>query len=561
MRKLLLCFFSILCLTCCKVQCQNTQATIRYQRDSLDKVQPLDMPKVRTSGKAYVIKVKNQEQFDALGKQITEAIKAGQKNIVVKIGKGTFQFHENHIVLNQIKDEDISIAISGCHTVITSDNAFLESSYCTSPWGELTTANRLIEVVDDTANLCKIPFSNTMTTAEAAAFCQVQIPQWFKAPIYPIERIDHSGIYFIAPELKFLSQFGRKGYNVNYDYLYAGKTPRFRLYDKSKERTCLASCFLRACNTTLKCITLQGISFKSNKEGSSLIAMSAVEASKVLIRKCTFDYIKSKVASFSGTGNVMFDKNTVTHTNGDELTFNGGCKNVRVTNSHFENCGTGLGNTVCVRCNGAEYYIANNTFCNFGYSAIGVGLWYGHEKKHDVRGIIEHNEICFTENYFVHREKYTLMDAGAIYVWTQNDDAIIRYNYIHNYGGMRFNSGIYCDDGASNCKIYGNVVLNTPDGCSITSRMVKDLKPTFKNNANNFMAYNVVDGAVVFSGYDEEDRHCVKGANYVLPSGSNSKYTTKLGGLELNEEDIEIQSIQEVQKFKEFKNFKVKIKN
>lgn len=522
MRKLLLCFFSILCLTCCKVQCQNTPAAIRYQWDSLDKVQPLDMPKVRTSGKAYVIKVKNQEQFDALGKQITEAIKAGSKNIVVRIGRGVFKYHENHIVLNQIKDKEVSIAISGCYTVITSDNVFSESSYCVSPWSELTTANGLIEVVDDTANLCKIPFSNAMTTAEAAVFSQVQIPQWFKAPIYPVERIDHSGIYFIAPELKFLSQFGRKGYNVNYDYLYAGKTPRFRLYDKRKERTCLASCFLRVSNSTLKSITLQGISFKGNNEGSSLIAISAVEASKVLIRKCTFDYVRSKVASFSGTGNVIFDKNTVTHTNGDELTFTGGCKNVRVTNCHFENCGTGLGNTVSVRCNGAEYYIADNTFCNFGYSAIGVGLWYGHEKKYNIRGIIEHNELFFTEDYFAHREKYTLMDSGAIYTWTQNDEVIIRYNYIHDYSGAGDNRGVFCDDGAYNIQIYGNVITGIENSYCIDSRRVASVekngsrgKNVTRTNINNRIFDNIVDGSIRFEPREDADNGCLLGPNYM----------------------------------------------
>ena len=231
---------------------------------------------------------------------------------------------------------------------------------------------------------------------------------------------------------------------------------------------------------------------------------------------------------------------------------------MRVTNNEFKDCGIGLGNTMCVRCNEAEYYIANNTFCNFGYSAIGVGLWYGHEKKHDIRGIIEHNEIYFAGDYFAHREKYTLMDAGAIYVWTQNDDAIIRYNYIHEYGGMRLNSGIYCDDGASNCMIYGNVVLNTPDGCSITSRKVKDQKATHQNNSNNFMAENVVDGAVVFAGYGAEERHCVKGANYVLKPQVNSSYSTKLEGLEVNEADVKLQGVQEIKQFKVFKWFKQK---
>ena len=539
MRHLFLFSFLLLCLTCGKVQCQNTEASLRYQIDSLDNVQPLHYPNTKSVGRPYVIKVRNQEQFNEVGKLILDATKAGRMNIVVKIGKGNYLFHENHINLANLKQEEVSITIKGCNTVISSDQDYSNDNYCTSPWGELTTADGLIEVVDEERKLCKIPFLNSMKDTDKSSYKQVQITQWFKAPKYEVERVDDSGVYFFANDLEYIKQFGRSGYNVNYDYLCAGKIPRFRLSDSRKVRPCIAACFLRINNSTLRSITLQGISFNGNKEGSSLFAMSSVKASAVVIQKCSFDYIRNTVASFSSTGNVVFNKNIITHTSGNELSFSGECKNVRVTNCRFENCGAVLGNTMCVRCNGGEYYIGNNVFCNFGYSAIGVGLWHGHEKKHDIRGIIEHNEIYFTDDYFAHREKYTLMDAGAIYVWTQNDDAIIRYNYIHDYGGMRFNSGLYCDDGASNCKIYGNIVLNVPDGCCITSRKVKDMKSAIKNNANNFMAGNVVDGAVVFAGYGAEERHCVKGANYVVKGKKIDG--NKFENLEENQPDIEIE--------------------
>lgn len=556
MRKLLLCSFAVLFLTCCEMQSQNVGMFIVHQTDSLDKVQPLDTPKVRASGISYVIKIRNQEQFEQMNAMIADAIHAGRKNIVVKIGRGTYQFHENHISLGKLDKREVSITVKGRNTVITSDENYSDDSYDLSPWGELRTADGLIVVVNEKQKLCKIPFRNNMTAEEVTACKQVQITQWYRAPVYQIEKMDNSGIYFYASELEYLERFGRKGYNVNYDYLYAGKTPRFRLYDTRKERPCKASCFLKFSNITVNSFTLQGINFRGSKVGAPLITMSSVDAAKVEIRNCTFDGIRDRVASFSGTGNVVFDRNKVTHTYGNELSFNGGCKNVRVTSCEFKDCGTGLDNTMCVRCNGAEYYIAKNSFCNFGYCAIGVGLWHGHDKKHDIRGIIEHNEIYFTPAYFVHRDQYTLMDAGAIYIWTQNDDAIIRYNYIHDYGGMRYNSGIYCDDGASNCKIYGNVILNTPDGCSISSRRVKDQKSSFKNNANNFMAGNVVDGEVVFAGYGTEERHCVKGPNYVVKGSHDTLPENKIENLETNVEDVVVQSVQEVKKLKELMWFK-----
>lgn len=559
MRRLL-CYLALLCLTCCRVQSQNTKAFVQYLTDSLDKVQPTETIKVKTICCAYVIKVSDQQQFDAVGAQISEAIKAGKKNVVVKIGRGIYHFHENHISFSNFNDEDVSISIYGRDAIITSDEDFTENGYCISPWSELTAADGLIEVVEEKSKLCKIPFHNTMTLSDAASCTQIQITQWFRAPKYEVMQVDESGIYFTAPELEYKEQFGHKGYNVNYDYLYAGRIPRFRVYDRRKERPCLASCFLRVSNSTLRSITLQGLLFKGNKKGADLIAINDVVCSNVEVSNCTFDWIRSSVAVFIGTANILFDNNKITHTQGNELYFTGDCKNVRVTNNVFKDCGIGLGNTMCIRSNGGDYYIAHNLFCNFGYGAIGVGLWYGHNKFYNINGIIEHNEIYFTDDYFSNREKYTLMDAGAIYVCTQNDNAIIRYNYIHDYGGMRSNSGIYCDDGASNCKIYGNVVLNVPDGCCITSRAVKDLKPTFKNNANNFMAGNVVDGVVVFAGYGAEERNCVKGANYVVKGGDIAG--NRFENLKENQPDVEIErpSIKTIRS-KYIKNWRIKETN
>ena len=523
---------------CCKSQGQNLSDYFERQVDSLDRVQPISIQNMKSLEKTHVINVKDQQQFESLNEWIKSAIDNGYKNILIQISPGTFRFHENHISLGKIDKSDVSITIKGWNAIITSDEDYGEDRYCITPWKELKQADSQIKVVDVKTKLCMIPYKNTLDINNAGIYGKVQITQWFKAPTYQIEYINEDGVFFIASDLEYTGRFSRKGYNVNYDYLIAGTLPRFRLYDKRRERKCSASCFLNVSNSSLRTINLQGINFKGNKEGASLIIMSSLKALQVVIQHCLFDHIRGKVAGFSYTDNVVFDNNEITNTAGNELSFVNGSKNVRVTNNKFANCGIGLSNTMCVRCNESEYYIADNTFCNFGYGAIGVGLWHGHEKKNVTSGIIEHNEIYFSSDYFTHREEYTLMDAGAIYVWTQNDNAIIRYNYVHDYGGMGYYSGIYCDDGASNCKIYGNVILNTPDGYSISSRRVKDIKESFKNNENNFMAYNVIDGQVIFSGYGTEERHCQKGKNYVLlHDGQKLKEEMRYEALELNEKD------------------------
>lgn len=544
MRKLILFSFAILCFACSKVQCQNTDGLFQNIIDSLDRVSPVNMPNVKPLGMAYVIKVRNQDQFDKVETRIIEAIKAGRKNLVVKISGGTFKFRENHISLDNLVLEDVSITIKGRNSVITSDDGSSNNIYHITHKGDLIMADSLIEVVNDKEKLCKIPFLNAMAASDVTFCKEVQITQWYKAPVYQVNRIDQSGIYFIAPELEYKNQFGRSGYNVNYDYMYADKTPRFRLYDKRKERPCTASCFLRISNSALKCVTIQNISFKGNKEGSSLITMSSVKASKVLVRKCNFDYIRSRVASFSGTDNVLFDNNVITNTAGNELFFNGGSNNVRVTNNQFKDCGLAIANTFCVTCKECSYYVANNTFCDFGYAAIGVGVWHGSTKESPSRGIIEHNEFYFTTSYFANALKYTLMDSGAIYMWTQNDEVVIRYNFIHDYVGAGSNRGIFCDDGACNLKIYSNVILNIPNSYCIDSRKSNDQHKGLTNNANNFMAHNVMDGRMRFQGYGEEERHCVKGANYFV-KGDNV-IENQYDGLEVSQKDVVITRLQEI---------------
>ena len=133
------------------------------------------------------------------------------------------------------------------------------------------------------------------------------------------------------------------------------------------------------------------------------------------------------------------------------------------------------------------------------------------------------------------------MDGGAIYAWTQNDNAIIRYNYIHDYVGAGYNRGIYLDDGVSNIKLYGNIITNTPSYYSIDSRYVKDHAYGYSNNSNNLIAYNVVDNYICFMGYKGEERQCRKGPNFILLK-DNPSITSKYEALASKNDDVEIVS-------------------
>ena len=522
-----------------RVQDDFIQQTI----NSLEMVQPRSYRSVRPRGLVYTIPVRNQLQFETMNDEISKAILAGKKNIQVKIGPGIYQFHQEHIC-RRTESADVSISFIGHDTIITSDKNFVTTGGKGSGWLELCYADSLIQVIDEKEKLCFIPYANNMNEGMKKNLEQVQITQWFRAKTYQIVLVDETGIYFIAPDLMWENGYGHKGYNVNFDYLYLGKKPRFRFFTTSQNPDCVASRFITLENCSYRSLTINGIDFRSTNKGSVLLSMTNVSAEQISIRNCSFNNIRgSGVGYFSRTGNVVFDNNKVSETGGDELFFSNDCSNIRITNNMFSNCGQNLGNTFCVRCYEAEYYIANNTFCNFGYGAIGVGMWHGFTKNYPSRGIIENNELYFSIEYFKDAWKYMLMDSGAIYTWSQNDEVIIRYNYIHDYTGAGDNRGVFCDDGANNVKIYRNVIVNTPNSYSIDSRVVDDQHPETRNNENNFIAYNVVDNGIRFQGQKNENRHVVKGPNYLIHVDDGmAVIQNKYDDLDIMETDIKVKS-------------------
>jgi hypothetical protein len=408
-----------------------------------------------------------------------------------------------------------------------------------SVWSDIKQAEEIIQVVDKDNKRCMIPFQNQWGTDERKAMSKVQVTQSYRSQIYDVDYIDSQGVFFVAPELVWLSRFQNQGYNVNLDYVFRGAIPRFRLYDERKKHPALASCFLRINNSKGVTLNISGIHFYGNKAGAPLFSMKDVESDQVYVHNCTFEWIHGAVGVFANVKNVTFDYNIVKNIDEHGVRFMNNCENVHVTNNKFDNCGLALGQSFCVTCWESTYYVAKNEFCDFGYAAIGVGVWLNDNKQFASKGIVEYNEMYYTSAYLSENWKHTLMDSGAIYTWTQNDEVIIRYNYIHDYVGMADNRGVFCDDGACNLKIYGNIILNTPNGYSIDSRKVKDQHEGFTNNANNVMAYNIVDNSICFMGYGDEERHCLKGGNYILQyDNQNIKKQMMYVDLEKSEEDV-----------------------
>lgn len=67
-------------------------------------------------------------------------------------------------------------------------------------------------------------------------------------------------------------------------------------------------------------------------------------------------------------------------------------------------------------------------------------------------------------------KKHTLMDGGAIYLYTIHDNVTIRSNLIFSYYGRHGYRSIFCDDATMNAKIYNNVIVNDMNSYAIDLR-------------------------------------------------------------------------------------------
>ena len=499
--------------------------------DSLEQMRIKALEIDDNTAPAYLISVNNQDDFSNLRVKIAQAINRGEKNIVVSLKKGNYTFVNNHLLFS-FQGEDVSITIQGNKSTLWATSIHTPRKACEINSG-VKYANGPIQIVDTIAKKCFIP-CNLGNTPDALS--DILITQWYTSKTYHVLETTELGVYFIADDLAPIKIRGRRGYNVNSDYLYNGGNPRYKFTTRPSSEE--PSRFLLVKQSALKEFIIKDIVFKGNTGEYPLIEFKNVVATRILINNCEFNNIHSPVLVADNTNNIICSVNKIKQIYSNGFKFNNGCKNIFVINNAFNECGRGINNSFCILCRADNYLIKNNLFVNFGYGAIGVGVWHSHEKLYPTRGIIENNVLFYTSKYLKKKWKYTLMDSGAIYSWTQNDNVIIRYNYIHDYDGMGDNRGIFCDDGANNISIYRNVILNTPNSYSIDSRFVKDQKVNFSNNSNNFMADNVIDGDVRFQGYEGENRNVIKGANLIIYNQKQSSRNNKYEQVESIGEDV-----------------------
>ena len=453
--------------------------------------------------------VKNQQDLDILTERLISFIKDGTTKIKVKFSSGKYHYPQSIISLS-IQNDDLSLFFIGQDVTLvpkySKAKTFNPSSVqfygerFESLWSEVVQSPELITIVNKSEKLCRIKIADGIT---AKSGDYIQISQWYKTLRYKVVSADTDYIYFIADDLFIVND--KSEWSVNYDYIYAKKYPRYRVFSIYSDKDVQQSSVTTFCDISqakIKELTIKGISFMGSAgsiDSKGVINFSNALAKKINIENCRFIGCRSSCVRLENTSNIKI-KDCLFYSNYTTCVYvDTNCNRVSITNNLFEDNGKEWNNSHVVLARGADFVISNNVFRDFCYGAIGVGVWYKHKKTTKVSGIIANNEIYYTKAYYHDYLKHTLMDSGAIYLWTQMDDVTIKHNYIHDISGVEDNRGIFCDDGAKNVKVLENIILHITNSYCIDLReapYVAELVPDY--NIGNQCINNLVDGEIRF---------------------------------------------------------------
>lgn len=527
--------------------------------------------------------IESQEQFDRLQAELAEKISDGVKNIRIIFSPGIYVANEDHIRLSDIDAPQLKITIVGNGASIVGKGSeyksgdrfktpfspfysWMDGDADISVWSDVRYAEGMVEVVDEKNKRCRIGYKGTLPHRVKDAF--IHIPHWYKSSIYPIESIDEKYIYFVASDL---AKSPIKGYNLNDDYNYGGqKQVRYKLSNVLEEQPCVKDGKLllpKSVNsvrvstvqryiTVRKChlhsIIVRNLHFLGNcsENAGASVYISNNQCEKIVFSHCQFNGIKSDVITIRTTPNVRVEQCVFQNCYMNGITSDNGSPNTVVSNNAFSRMGKRMLNLPCVTCNGSDYVIKNNSFTDYGYCGIGVGVWYNAPYDNPCKGEISDNSLAYTDAYVYNIANYALMDGGAIYVWTKNDGTIIRNNIIQNYIGLHYSHGIYCDDGAYNIQIEDNVITGIKNGMCIDSRRVSNVEDRVtpgsgieRSNINVVVRGNIVDGKISVVGNEMPNNGCVKGTNYILLSEKDNDIQSTYKNINIENDDVQINYI------------------
>ncbi|MBR1490500.1 MAG: right-handed parallel beta-helix repeat-containing protein [Bacteroidales bacterium] len=465
---------------------------------------------------SVILSIKGQEDFDRLDERIDSVLAAGEREVDVQFASGFYFFREGHLTLSGIQTPGVSLRLSG-------DGAYLVGSEDGKgpafENGFVDLAER--KALDVLAPVRKagfwpvrVPFRKGLyvlrckgeaDVSEAdAAGMKIILSQWFVGAVYEVVKISRGWLFFrrVPYRTRIWSElrFGRC-------------LPRYMLFSPRKAGNayaCASSNFLSVENSRLGSVVLDGLHFLGNGEGDRLIRFSQVEADSIVIRECLFEGLRSRGILVENTDYFSLRDNEFRDGALNQVYVEKTADDVRVEGNRFYRNGLLMTNDPVVNCKGSSFLVRGNYFEDFSYSAIGAGLHYTDSAGLVTSGIIEKNEICMSERYR-QAPMRSLIDGGAIYIWTQNKDLVIRENYIHDIAGPHGNRGIFGDDGVVNLKICDNTIFRVQGSYAIDVRKAHRVERRKKSairrvNEGIVIRGNTYDGRVrLYARRDDPD--------------------------------------------------------
>ena len=480
---------------------------------------------------AAIYQISSQKDFDMISTTIIKALRSNDREIIIRFSPGEYYCKNWHLRLVGLSYPNASVSLEGNNTILVGEKKVVrhvsspQEAYSLLnnrmfyPWTELSYLKDTIEIVDRTKNLCRLLSNEKLSDDKDPEGKFIRITTCYKSYCYPIEKIQQGYIYFDAGDLCKYTKEATMG--INADYTFGHMFPRYQLFGFNISSQQVYSSKATYCivlsNTVFKSFKISGIKVIGFGGDGCFIALKSAVAKEHIFRNITFDNMVGGVFWATNSQNVKFIGCSFQNLYNSAITLENDCKNATIEKCCFENCGIGIMNSRCVEVRNESFLIRNNIFKNFGYGAIGLGLWYGGKKKRPITGIVEYNEIFYSGDYLRNADLHNLQDGGAIYTYTQSDGIDIRFNYIHDFSGPYWNRGIFCDDGAKNIHLTGNVVVNCSNSYAIDLRYCnnyRDYVPDF--NTGNTMIDNIVSGKYRFEPRPENASTAIEKGTIVL---------------------------------------------
>lgn len=497
-----------------------------------------------------ILVISSQADFDRLQDNLIRLLGVPGRKVTVRIKRGVYYYSNRQIDLDGQDAQGISLSFKGDNAILISRGKrylagqktssifstgfpFIDDRFRFVPiWSEMEQMKNEVELINPDSKLCRVYSTSVLKVSETPQNAYIRITEWYKSAVYPIERISNGYIYFTATDLKRI----KNSYNINSDRIVSESYPRFQLCNVpikncpvvvndrgtsfSNEYKSIYECrqgtLVSIKGSSFDELLVSGLRIVGNRSNFNLFDIKdSCFKYGLFIDSNTFESMRGGVISVKSSENVFIQNNVFNYIWGTAIFSDDLSRNVQIIRNSFDNTGWGLMNLPTIVCRSKGYYVAYNKLKDFGSWGIGIGGWYGSGQGMDSFGIIEYNELWHSKDYRSSVFKHGLIDSGAIYCWTNNAEAIIRFNYIHDYCGISSNRGIYCDDGARNVLLYANIILRINSGATIHSRYVPGSIGHFRNNTNNVFAYNVLDGKYVFEGNPFE-RNCFLGENFLI---------------------------------------------